>query len=166
MNPKAAKIIEQLGLEPLPEEGGFYRQTWLSLVLAQQNRNAGSAIYFLMTDDDFSALHRLLTDEIWHFYDGDPVSHVVLNPKNGRVQVTQLGPDVLAGQAPQLVVPGGLWQGARLAEGRGTRKGWALLGCTMAPAWDERGFKLGDREELLGVFPESAHLVTSLTRER
>ncbi len=164
MNAEAAKIIERLGLAPLPEEGGFFRQTWLSLVLAQKDRKAGSAIYFLMTKEDFSALHQLLTDEIWHFYDGDPVTHVQLNPRNGRAQITQMGPDVLAGQTPQLVVPGGVWQGARLAEPPGGGKGWALLGCTMSPAWDERGFKLADRAEMLRVFPDSAPLFTSLIR--
>lgn len=159
MNPEAQRIIAALGLEPLPREGGFFRQTWRS--------GTGSAIYFLMTPEDFSALHRLRADEVWHFYAGDAVEHVMLTPGDGAARVARLGGDILAGEIPQLVVPAGSWQGARLAAG-GTptsrRAGWALLGCTLTPAWEEQGFELGGRAELARAFPAHAALVRALTR--
>ena len=162
MSPEARHIVEQLQLVPLPREGGFFRQTWRSA--------AGSATYFLMTPVEFSALHRLPTDEVWHFYAGDAVEHVVLDPRNGAVRVTQLGADVPAGEVPQLVAPGGCWQGARIAAdvARGSptafKAGWTLLGCTLAPAWDERDFELGERPALLREFPDAGALIRALTR--
>jgi predicted cupin superfamily sugar epimerase len=159
VNTEAQRIIAALGLEPLPREGGFFRQTWRS--------GTGSAIYFLLTPEDFSALHRLRADEVWHFYAGDAVEHVMLAPGDSAARVSKLGGDVLAGEVPQLVVPAGMWQGARLAA-RGTstslRAGWALLGCTLAPAWDEREFELGGRAELQRAFPAHAATVRALTR--
>jgi uncharacterized protein len=163
VNAEAQRLIAAFGLAPLPHEGGFFRQTWRS--------SAGSAIYFLLTDDDFSALHRLRTDEVWHFYAGDPVEHVQLDPRDGAhsVQHTRLGPNVLAGDAPQVVVPAGVWQGARLAGpprvGSSTGlAGWALLGCTLAPPWEETRFELGAREVLLRAFPDHATIVHAFTR--
>jgi uncharacterized protein len=154
MTDEARQIIAALRLAPLSREGGYFRQTWRDA--------AGSAICFLVTERDFSALHRLRGDELWHFYAGDPVEHVQLGP--GTVIRTRLGPDVLAGDVPQLVVQGGVWQGAHLAPG--PKRGWALLGCTLAPPWDEAQFELGEREELLRrhAAPEQAALVCALTR--
>jgi predicted cupin superfamily sugar epimerase len=151
------RIVEKLRLEPLPKEGGFFRQTWRDA--------ASSAIYFLLTKSEFSALHRLRTPEVWHFYAGDPVEHVQLTA--GGVVCTRLGPDVLAGQLPQLVVPAGVWQGARLPIGWVSSQpphGWALLGCTLAPGWDDGAFELGERAGLLREFPTQAALIQSLTR--
>jgi uncharacterized protein len=169
MNAGAEKVVQQLGLVPLPGEGGYFARTWLSPG-ASRGRRAGSAIYFLLTTDDFSALHRLRTDEIWHFYAGDDVEHVHLNPRDGTVRTTVLGVDILAGQLPQLVVPAGHWQGARLVMGAkaskpgAIRAGWALLGCTLAPAWDPNEFELGQRSRLVREFPSAAALVRALTR--
>lgn len=154
----AQKLIASLGLEPLPHEGGFFRQTWRT--------DAGSAILFLMTTEGFSALHRITQTELWHFYAGDPVDHVQFNSATGRARVTRLGGDVLGGDCPQLVVPAGEWQGARLAPalpGSGGR-GYALVGCTVTPAWDERGFELGNCEGLLQRFPAGADWIRALTR--
>jgi len=118
----------------------------------------------LLTPEGFSALHQLKTDELWHFHAGDLVEHLQLDPRNGSFRVTLLGPDVSAGQQPQLTVPRDVWQGARLASGPATARGWALLGCTMAPAWDETEFALGSRAELARAFPGQAELITALTR--
>ncbi|MSU22239.1 MAG: cupin domain-containing protein [Opitutus sp.] len=162
MNAEAQQLIAALGLVRLPHEGGWFRQSWRTA--------AGSAIWFLLTPEDFSALHRLRTDELWHFYAGDPVEHVQLDPRTSAERVTVLGPEVLAGQSPQLAVAGGVWQGARVWPGGGRgpatapRAGWALLGCTMAPAWAEAEFELGARSELLRTFPAQAARVAALTR--
>jgi hypothetical protein len=168
-DPAADRLIQALGLQPLPNEGGFYRQTWRS--------STGSAIFFLLTRDDFSALHRLAQDEIWHFYAGDRVEHVQLDPREGVASIMRIGPDVLAGEHPQVTVPAGVWQGARLVpsarktgSGSGAETlpapghGFALLGCTMSPPWDETGFTLGVRDDLVRMFPTQAEWIHALTR--
>lgn len=172
---EAARIIAALGLEPLPREGGFFRQTWVSRETVGGERGAravGSAIYFLLTTRDFSALHRLGSDELWCFHAGDPVEHVQLTTDDqpGGARVVRLGANVLGGDTPQLVVREGSWQGARLATvaagslAEAVPAGWALLSCTMAPAWDEREFELGEREGLWREFPRSADWIAALTR--
>ncbi len=161
--PNAAEIIARLQLEPLPNEGGFFRRTYTSAATQPDGRPACTAIYFLVTPDGFSALHALRTDEIWYFHAGDPVEHLMLDPTTGGGSKTILGVDLAHGHQPQLVVPGGVWQGARLTS-NGGGQGWALLGCTMSPGWDERGFVLGAREELTMRFPEWANDIEVLTR--
>ena len=162
MNAETQKIIAALKLAPLPREGGWFRQTWQSPETVRAGRAVGSAIYFFLTAGDFSALHRLRTTEIWHFYAGDPVLHWQLDPAAGTSISAILGPEVLAGHVTQLIVPDNIWQGARIVED-GAR-GWALLGCTMAPAWEEREFELGERAALSREFPEAAVHIRGLTR--
>jgi predicted cupin superfamily sugar epimerase len=170
MNAEAQKIIAALKLVPLPREGGWFRQTWRDPETFRPGHAAGSAIYFLLTVDDFSALHRLRTTEVWHFYAGDPVLHWQLDPVAGTSIATMLGSEVLAGHVAQLIVHGNIWQGARIVAGgvRGPSTslgaGWALLGCTMAPAWEEREFELGERAALLREFPAAAAHIHGLTR--
>lgn len=154
MNDESRHIIAKLGLEPLPQEGGWFRSTWRTA--------EGSAIYFLITAGDFSALHRLATDEVWHFYAGDPVEHTMLDPRDGTVRGARMSGDVSGPDVAQIVVPGGVWQGARLAAE--AKRGWALLGCTMAPAWREQDFELGRRTELVRLFPSAAEQIAALTR--
>lgn len=166
LNPLA--LIQLLHLEPLVVEGGYYRQTWRAdesvdaSALPSRYLNAkpfASAIYFLLHGDNFSALHRLLTDEIYHFYLGDPVEMLLLYP-SGESEIVRLGPNLEAGEHVQLVVPRGVWQGSRLR----TIDNFALLGTTMAPAFDPADFELGRREELLRTYPDRASLIRALTR--
>lgn len=153
MNAAARALIDSLGLAPLPEEGGFFRVTW---------RGAhGSAILFLITPADFSALHRIAEDELWYFHAGDPVEHVRIDPGTGVLTTTRLGADVTRGETPQLAVPAGHWQGARLAA---TGHGYALLGCTVTPPWTPAGFKLGARDALTSAFPQHAAAIARFTR--
>jgi uncharacterized protein len=172
---EAERIIAALRLEPLPGEGGFFRQTWRS--------PTASTIVFLLTTRDFSALHRLQQDETWHYYAGDCVEHVQIDPRDGSLHVARMGPNVLAGQQPQVHVRAENWQGARLAVAIssgsspppvsdlsdtagavGRLHGFALLGCTVSPPWDERGFTLGIRSELTRQFPKYTDWTTALTR--
>ncbi|MBO4260795.1 hypothetical protein GRC12_44330, partial [Streptomyces griseorubiginosus] len=101
-----------IGLEPIPREGGLFRQTWAGPE-RPDGRPEGTAIVALLTADDFSALHRLPTDEIWHFYLGDPLELLLLAP-DGTSRTTVLGPDVLGGQQIQFTVPAGTWMGGRV----------------------------------------------------
>jgi len=162
VNAEARQIISRLHLEPLPNEGGWFRRTWESFDQLKDQRTAGSAIYFLVTPDGFSALHRLRATEVWCFHAGDPLEHVMLKTISGDVTVTRLGGDLMAGDVPQLIVEAGNWQGARLIEG-GTR-GWALVSCLMVPAWDEQDFELGQRAALIRDFPTAQNQIEALTR--
>jgi uncharacterized protein len=162
------QLIRQLRLEPLPVEGGYFRQTWCSdqTVPAlppryDSPRPTGTAIYYLLTSqpDSFSAMHRLATDEVYHFYLGDPIEMLLL-ASDAPAQRIILGPDVLGSQHVQYIVPRDVWQGSRLTPGGR----FALLGTTMAPGFDPRDFTLGRREDLLKRFPAHAALILELTR--
>jgi len=168
--PTPAELIRYLKLEPLPVEGGYFRQTYLSDERIPADglpprytapKPFGAAIYFLLTDepDCFSAMHMLPTDEIYHFYLGDPVELLLLHP-GGRSERVVLGSDVLAGQQVQFVVPRGVWQGSHLVPGG--RLG--LLGTTMAPGFDPTDFTGGDRDELIREYPDAAETIRLLTR--
>jgi len=168
----AEDVVRQFRLEPLPEEGGFFRQTWLHpLRLAPSvfpgglhagSRAVGSAIYALFTPGDFSALHRLQSDEVWHFYRGDPVTMLTLYP-DGSSRRIRLGAAFEVGETPQHLVPAGVWQGARPApEGC---CGWSLVGCTMAPAFDPADFELGERAALEIAYPIHCEEIKMLTRK-
>ena len=166
----AEEVITLLGLAPLPEEGGHFHETYRADELIAReglparytgSRPHGSAIYYLLRAEMFSALHRLQSDEIYHFYLGQPVEMLLLHP-DGRDETLILGPDIEAGQRVQVVVPRGVWQGSRLAHPT-TPEGFALLGTTMAPAYDQADFELGRRESLLAAYPQRAELIRALT---
>ena len=166
----ADRIIQLLGLEPLPQEGGQFRQTYraaeevpASALPARYGapRRFATAIYYLLTDDpdSFSALHRLTTDEIYHFYLGAPVEMLLLHPDGSSERIV-LGQDLASGQQVQFTVPAGSWQGSRLI--RGGR--YALLGMTVAPGYEQEDFELGNRENLLRDYPGQAESIRGLTR--
>jgi predicted cupin superfamily sugar epimerase len=161
------RLIALLGLAPLPVEGGYFRQTYraseqvVAMALPGRytgTRSLGSAIYYLLHGAEFSALHRLQSDEVYHFYLGDPVEMLLLYP-DGRHSVEILGPDLEQGQHLQLVVPHDVWQGSRLQ----AASNWALLGTTMVPAYQQEDFELGDRAALLRQYPQARALIEVLT---
>ena len=165
----AKRIITLLNLKPLEFEGGHFAETYRAKESIaqgalpkryQSRRPFGTAIYYLLTPGNFSALHRLKSDEVFHFYAGDPVELVLLKPK-GRTARVVLGPDLAAGQRPQILVPRGVWQGARLARGGK----WALLGTTVAPGFERADFELGKRSVLTKNYPGNASLINALTRK-
>ena len=123
------------------------------------NRVAATAIYFLITPDDFSALHRLRGDELWHFYLGDPVDLALIHP-DGEVTTLRIGHDLVNGERPQALAPGGSWLGCSLVPGGA----WALMGTTMTPGFDPADFELADRDHLTAQFPHAADLIARLTR--
>ncbi|MFE9440729.1 cupin domain-containing protein [Streptomyces sp. NPDC006602] len=151
-------LVAHYGLEPIPREGGLFRRTWAGPQLPD-GRPQGSAIVALLTADDFSALHRLPTDEIWHFYLGDPLELLLLAP-DGTARTSVLGPDVLGGQHPQLTVPGGTWMGGRVAAGGA----WTFFGCTMAPGFTYEDYEHGNAAELAARYPSQAERIAGLCR--
>ena len=160
------RLIRLYKLEPLPGEGGLFRQTWVSpyqasLPAENTPRPQGTAIFYLLTDQpgSFSALHRLPIDEIWHFYLGDPLEMILLYPDGHSSQV-MLGQDVFAGQQLQWIVPAGVWQGTRLAEGGH----FALAGTTMAPGFIPSDLELGVRAALVETYPQARRQIQALTR--
>jgi uncharacterized protein len=164
----AEEIRHLLQLAPLPVEGGFFRETYRSRWQVSAEylpdgvrgaRSIGTAIYYLVTPENFSALHRLPGTEIFHFYCGDPVLMLQLLP-DGTSQSITLGTDLLNGQQPQVVVRGQMWQGCRLAPGGK----WALMGTTMSPGFDYNDYENGDREGLIAQYPGAADSIREYTR--
>ncbi|RPF34694.1 MULTISPECIES: cupin domain-containing protein [unclassified Streptomyces] len=151
-------LVAHYGLEPIPREGGLFRQTWAGPERAD-GRPEGTAIVALLTADDHSALHRLPTDEIWHFYLGDPLELLLLAP-DGTSRTVVLGPDVLGGQQPQTTVPAGTWMGGRVVAGGA----WTFFGCTMAPGFTYEGYEHGDAGELTARYPAEADRIAQLCR--
>jgi uncharacterized protein len=168
--PNASQIIEALGLQPHPIEGGFFRETYRSAgsipaaglpsaYQTESSRSFGTAIYYLLTPETFSEMHRLPTEEVFHLYLGGPVRMLQLFP-DGTAREVLIGDDILAGHRPQLVVPPGVWQGSRLEPG----VEFALLGATMAPGFDYADYEQGRRGELMEQYKEYAAIIRELTR--
>ena len=153
-------IVRTLDLTPLPQEGGLFRETYRSpITLSGGSRSLTTAIYYLITPEHFSTMHRVRGDEVFHFYLGDPVEMLMLRA-DGRGEVVTLGTDLIDGMRPQVVVPGGVWQGSRLRDGGS----FSLLGTTMAPGFDIADFEVADRAALRAQFPAFARAVERLTR--
>ena len=173
--PTADEIIEILGLEPHPEEGGHFRETYRSEQTisldalpdryaprdAGANRTVCTQIYYLLKPGTFSALHVVNSDETFHHYMGDAVEQLWIDPQERSSRVVWIGNDLVGGQRPQVTVPHGTWQGARLA--RGCTHGYALLGCTVAPGFEYADFSMDGVHDLARDFPEHAELIAALT---
>ena len=158
----ASEIKALLKLEAHPIEGGFFRRTYTSnrtIDLERGQRSLGSAIYYLLESGTFSELHVLRSDEIFHFYLGDPVEMLQLYP-DGHSAVFVLGPDLAAGQQVQIVVGAGVWQGARLlGEGK-----FALLGCSVTPGFNYADYRNAKSSELIAKWPDQSERIKALTR--
>jgi uncharacterized protein len=162
----AQQVIDRLQLQPHPE-GGYFRETYRSSLRHLEHalpseyggeRSASTAIYYLLTPDTFSALHRVKSDELFHFYAGDPVEMLQLWP-DGNAKTVLIGNDLAHDHSPQVVVSADVWQGCRLVAGGR----WGLLGCTVAPGFDFADFELASGDELLRDYPSAAALITALT---
>ena len=149
-NEKTSEEISKiLGLEPLPLEGGMWAQT-----LKDEN---STAIYYLLTKNNFSAMHKLESVEVYHYYAGAPAKMLLLD-SSGKVEEPVLSSDLDSGHRPQIIVEPGVWQGSK------TTGEWTLLGTTMAPPYSQEMFQLADREELLKGWPDSKEKIYELTR--
>jgi uncharacterized protein len=166
----AAFWIERLDLRPHPE-GGYFRETYRAAesVAAEHlperftgPRSFATAVYFLLTRDAFSAFHRIRSDELWHFYAGDPVTLAILDADGkGQLATQCLGRDPTRGESPQVVVRAGAWFAAEVT----TAGRFALVGCTVAPGFDFADFELGSRAMLLERYPQHRNVIERLTRE-
>lgn len=149
-------------------EGGAYKETYRApLVLLQGtltkkhkgDRAAATGIYFLLEHGEFSAFHRIASDEMWHFYDGGTLAVYEIK-KDGSLIKHLLGTDIGNGALPQIVIPAGSWFASRVE----TEASYTLCGCTVAPGFDFADFELGSRKELTKEFPQHEALIVSLTR--
>lgn len=153
------ELIKLLGLKPHPE-GGYYRETYRSpgrIPALAHPRVYSTAIYYLLVSGSVSKMHRLSSDEVFHFYIGDPVTWVLLGPGKKARKVI-LGPKVQKGQKLQMVVPAKTWFGGYLEKGK-----YALMGTTVAPGFEFEDFVLGRREKLLKAYPKAKKDILKLT---
>ena len=158
--------IDALGLSPHPE-GGYFKEVYRSPEMSEpaglperygEPRALGTSIYFLLRSEDVSKLHRLRSDEIWHFYAGTPLTLHILTP-DGNYRTDLLGNDPGRGENLQVCVNRFHWFGATVNR----EESYSLVGCTMAPGFDFDDFELGEREELLSRYPEHEELISRLT---
>jgi hypothetical protein len=161
------QIRELLQMRPHPIEGGYFAETYRGVPVVPQgslpdypgDRAISTAIFYLLTPDTFSAMHRVRGDEMFHFYLGDPVEMLQLK-EDGSGEVIVLGQDIAAGMRLQHNVPGGVWQGSRLRAGGK----YALLGTTMAPGFEYEDYETGKRQNLISRYREYSQLIISLSR--
>lgn len=157
----AEELIELLSLEPLSFEGGFFYETYRSpgkLQTEDGGRNYSTAIYYLLREGEKSRIHRLKSDEVFHFYMGGSVEMFLFN-RDGSCGKRILGTDLQKGEEPQIVVPAGCWQGSRLRAGGK----FALMGTTVSPGFDEADFEAGIREKLFSAYPSHKEIIDLLT---
>jgi predicted cupin superfamily sugar epimerase len=145
------RIIEILGLDPLPDEGGWYRRSY------GDDRSCSVILYLMTADDGFSAMHLLDADEVFTYVAGAPAEMLQLHA-DGSTATHRIGVDLEAGERPQVVVPAGVWQGTK-SLGR-----WTLLTTTVSPAYTDEIFHLGDRAELTTRWPAAAVAIAARTR--
>jgi predicted cupin superfamily sugar epimerase len=163
----AAQLIQQYNLQPHPE-GGWYKETYKSHehipadALPKRfggNRVFSTAIYFLLEQGNFSAFHRIKSDECWHFYAGDPLRVYVLQP-NGHLDIIDLGNDIFQGQQFQYIVPANCWFASRPLPG----SSFCFVGCTVAPGFDFADFEMADAASLIVKYPQYQNIIKELCR--
>ena len=160
-NKTKEEIIKIFDLQPHPE-GGFYKETYRSgelIEIKSKPRNISTAIFYLLEGKDYSAFHRIKSDEIWHFYSGEPLEIVEITTE-GLLKKHLLGSDYKTCK-PQIIIPAGSWFGARIPD----KKGWAFVGCTVAPGFDFEDFEMAERIDLTKKYPEFEDIIIKLTRE-
>lgn len=164
----AEELKKLLKLVPLSVEGGYFAETYRSSEILPQeclgdryggSRRVGTAIYYLLEAGTFSEMHRVQSDEIFHFYMGDPVEMLQLWP-DGSARTVMIGTDLEKGMRPQVVVPHGVWQGARLVDGGNL----ALMGCTVSPGFEYGDYESGKRAELVRGWPDARERIEELMR--
>ncbi|WP_109437121.1 cupin domain-containing protein [Aquimarina sp. AU119] len=164
---KVEEIVDRLEMNSHPE-GGYYKETYRSESMIPQHvlgegftgaRNYSTAIYFLLTSNNFSAFHRIKQDEIWHYYEGSSLYVHVIDP-NGKYKRYSVGINLDQEELPQLVVPAGCW----FASSVKNKDSYSLVGCTVAPGFDFSDFELAERSALIKEYPKYKEIITQFTR--
>jgi uncharacterized protein len=167
MNKAAKNYIEKLRLQPHPE-GGYYREVYRSEEIVNseylpdrygKSHAFATSIYFLLEGDQVSVLHRLKSDEIWHFYDGSTIDIYIFD-QSGKMRIESLGKDLNRGECSQVAIPKGHWFGAELKD----KNSFAFIGCTVAPGFEFEDFEIGDKKFLLKLYPEYSEIIKKLTK--
>ena len=170
MNNEVAHLINQLQLIPHPE-GGYFRETYRSDGIIPQNalpqkfagdRNYQTAIYYLLQSGDFSAFHRINSDELWHFYEGQSLEIFVLKPAQG-LHIIRLGKNLNEGEQFQAIVEAGVWFASRPVKSESET--YSLVGCTVAPGFDFSDFEMAERAALVREYPQHSEIIEQLTRQ-
>ena len=163
MGQNAETIVKMLSLTKHPE-GGFYKEIYRSSTEVEfqeftGKRNLATGIYYLLEQDDFSAFHRIKSDETWHFYDGEPMEVIEIDT-DGGLTLTLIGNDLMMGDVPQYTVKAGNWFCAR------SRGEFSFVGCTVYPGFDFQDFEMAKRKELLSQYPEYSDVINLFTRDK
>lgn len=164
-NKKAQYLKERLDLSELPGEGGYYKETYRSdktIILPSETdgeRSISTSIYYLLDGTQFSAFHRLKSDEIWHFYIGSSVTLYIINKMENLSEV-KLGSNIEKGELFQIQVRAESWFAATVND----ISSYALIGCTVSPGFDYLDFELGDRKKLIERYPQHRSIIEKFTR--
>lgn len=163
MKKKIADIIEKLNLLPHPE-GGYFKENYrseksISINGYEGNRNFGTAIYYLLKSENFSAFHRIKQDETWHFYQGSVLDLHIISPE-GNYELVKIGNNIKNGEVPQYTVLGGYWFGASVSK----PNSYSLCGCTVAPGFNFKDFEMPETSRLIQLFPEHEELIELLSQ--
>ncbi len=158
-----SEIVSHLNMLPHPE-GGYYKETYRSTLhvthpLVNDWRSVATAIYFLIEKNNFSAFHKIKSDEVWHFYAGDALEVIELD-ENGNLIYTSIGSNLQAGEVFQYLVKAGRWFGSRVKAGGH----YSLVGCTVAPGFEFKDFELANGNELIALYPQHVEVIKALTR--
>ena len=148
-------------LEMLPHvEGGYFKESFLSEEKVRENKNLWSSIYFLLRTGEVSNFHRLKSDELWYYHDGEALTIYMISPE-GELITKQLGINIEKGEVPQALVPKGYIFGSAM-----NNEGFSLVGCMVAAAFEYEDFELFEREYLLNLYPKHKDIIIKLTREK
>ena len=148
-------------LEMIPHvEGGYFKESFLSEDNVRENKKLWSSIYFLLRTGEVSNFHRLKSDEVWYYHDGEALTIYMITPE-GDFITKQLGTDIENGESPQVLVPKGYIFGSAM-----NKEGFSLVGCMVAPAFEYEEFELFEREYLLNLYPKYKDIILKLTREK
>ena len=163
---KIKDLIQILDLQPHPE-GGYFREVYRSKGVISNSelpaafkgdRNYSTSIYFMLTEDSFSAFHKINQDETWHFYEGSSIMLHMISPEGDHREIS-IGSDIKNGDVFQFTVPAGFWFAAKIKG-----KNYALVGCTVAPGFDFKDFDLADKAAMTTSFPQHKKLIEQFTR--
>lgn len=157
----ATNIIQQLQLKPHPE-GGYYAETYRSAQIItnnkQENRNISTAIYYLLEDKNKSHFHRIQSDELWFFHQGEALEILLL--QNKMLKTITVGNSIEDGEIPQVTIAANTWFAVKIKN----ETGFSLVSCTVAPGFDFLDFELAKRDELVEQFPDQANIINEFTR--